>query len=58
MTNQLKSEWFKEMADQILDKFTINPDARLRCGITASERIRTYIIAAIDNIERDLESVE
>ena len=55
MTTLLKSKWFKEMADQILDNFTIDPDAKLQNGLTASERMRTYILAAIDNIERELD---
>lgn len=55
MTIHLKSKQFKELVDQILDNFTIDPEAKLSNGLTASERMRTYILAAIDNIERELD---
>jgi hypothetical protein len=51
----LKSECFKQLARDILDKFTIDPDAKMTNGVTASERMQSYILAAIDNIERELE---
>lgn len=53
----LKSEWFKQVARDILEKFTIDPDARLPRGLKASERMQTYILAAIDEIERELDNV-
>jgi len=48
-------KWLDEAAKEILDKFTIDPDCRTENGLTAKERMVSYILAAIDNIEREIE---
>ena len=51
----MTNKWLKEKANQILDKYTIDPNAKMENGLTASERLISYIIAALDNIERELD---
>jgi hypothetical protein len=48
-------KWLDEAAAEILDKFTIDPNSRTDNGLTAKERMVSYILAAIDNIERELD---
>jgi hypothetical protein len=48
-------KWLDEAVKEILDKFTIDPNSKVENGLTAKERMISYILAAIDNIERELE---
>lgn len=48
-------KWLDEAAREILDKFTIDPNSRVKNGLTAKDKMVSYILAAIDNIERELE---
>ena len=51
----LNNEWL--IAREILERFTIDPDAKMKNGDAAWERMRYYLLAAIDNIERELDNV-
>ena len=48
-------KWLDEAAKEILDNFTIDPNSKVDNGLTAKERMISYILAAIDNIERELD---
>ena len=51
-------KWLDEAAKEILDKFTIDPNSKVENGLTAKDRMISYILAAIDGIEKEIEKQE